>query len=76
MKLRMGFLIIDFVERFCVIESIVVNIFFIWINYLYVIFGSFKIWFYRDIILNNLFVEFLEKYLNNIVIIDVIEFKI
>lgn len=43
MKLRMGLLIIDFVESFCVIESIVENIFFNWINYLYVIFGSIKI---------------------------------
>lgn len=57
-------------------ESTVVNIFLTWINYLYVTLGSLKIWPHRDIILNNSPVEFLEKYPNNIVIIDATELKI
>ena len=76
MKLRMGLSTIDLAERFCVTESTVVNIFLTWINYLYVTLGSLKIWPQRDIILNNSPVEFLEKYPNNIVIIDATELKI
>ena len=76
MKLRMGLSTIDLAERFCVTESTVVNIFLTWINYLYVTLGSLKIWPHRDIILNNSPVEFLEKYPNNIVIIDATELKI
>ena len=76
MKLRMGLSTIDLAERFCVTESTVVNIFLTWINYLYVTLGSLKIWPHRGIILNNSPVEFLEKYPNNIVIIDATELKI
>jgi len=76
MKLRMGLSTIDLAERFCVTESTVVNIFLTWINYLYVTLGSLKIWPHRDIILNNSPGEFLEKYPNNIVIIDATELKI
>lgn len=47
----MGLSVVDLGERFNIVESIVNNIFFIWINYLYVIFGSIKMWLYRDIIL-------------------------
>lgn len=76
MKLRMGLLTIDLAERFCVTESTVVNIFFTWINYLYVTVQSLKIWFHRDITLNNSPGEFLEKYPNKTVIIDATELKI
>lgn len=76
MKLRMGLFNIDLVERFCVFESIVNNINFIWVNFVYIVIGSFKIWFYRDIIIKYFLEEFIKKYFNNIVIVDVIELKI
>ena len=72
----MGFSIVDLGERFGISESMVNNTFLTWINYVYVIPGSLKIWPHRDIILQNTPVELLEKYLNNICIIDATEFKI
>ena len=63
-------------ERFNIAESTVNNIFLTWINYLFVTLGSIKIWPLRDIILQNTPAEFLEKYPNNIVIIDATELKI
>ncbi|KAM7430037.1 hypothetical protein ABFA07_019195 [Porites harrisoni] len=76
MKLRMGLSVVDLGERFNIAESTVNNIFLTWINYLYVTLGSIKIWPHRDIILQNAPAEFLEKYPNNIVIIDATELKI
>ena len=76
MRLRMGLTIIDLGERFGISDSTVNNIFLTWINYLYVTLGSLKIWPHRDIILQNAPVEFLEKYPNNICIIDATELKI
>ena len=76
MRLRMGLTIIDLGERFGISESTVNNIFLTWINYLYATLGSLKIWPHRDIILQNAPVEFLEKYPNNICIIDATELKI
>ena len=43
---------------------------------MYVTLGSLKIWPHRDLVLKNSPGEFLEKYPNNIVIIDAIELKI
>ena len=76
MKLRMGLSVIDLAERFSVSESTVNNIFLTWINYLYVTLGSLKIRPHRDIILQNSPGEFLEKYPDNIIIIDATELKI
>ena len=76
MKLRMGLSVIDLAETFSVSESTVNNIFLTWINYLYVTLGSLKIWPHRDIILQNSPGEFLEKYPDNIIIIDATELKI
>ncbi|XP_068696486.1 uncharacterized protein [Montipora foliosa] len=76
MKLRMGLSVVDLGERFNIAESTVNNIFLTWINYLYVTLGSIKMWPHRDIILQNAPAEFLEKYPNNIVIIDATELKI
>ena len=76
MKLRMGLSVIDIAERFSVSESTVNNIFLTWINYLYVTLGSLKIWLHGDIILQNSPGEFLEKYSDNIIIIDATELKI
>ena len=76
MKLRIGLTVIDLGERFRITESTVNNIFLTWINYLYVTLGSIKMWPHRDIILQNSPAEFLEKYPNNIVIIDATELKI
>ena len=76
MRLRMGLTIIDLGERFGISESTVYNTFLTWINYLYVTLGSLKIWSNRDIIWQNAPVEFLEKYPNNICIIDATELKI
>ena len=44
MKLRMGLTDIDLAERFNISQSTVSAIFITWINYLYVILGSLKIW--------------------------------
>lgn len=76
MKFRLGLLIIDLVVRFNVFEVIVFKFFIIWINYLYVCFGDLKIWFYRNVIIVNMLFNFKEKYLNIVIIIDVIEFRI
>ena len=76
MKLRMGLSNIDLSERFCTTESEVNNILLTWINYLYITLGSLKIWPHRDVILDNAPAEFLEKYRNNVVIIDATELKI
>ena len=76
MKLRMGLSVVDLGERFNIAESTGNNIFLTWINYLYVTLGSIKICPHRDIILQNAPAEFLEKYPNNIVIIDATELKI
>ena len=76
MKLRMGLSVIDLAEMFSVSESTVNNIFLTWINYLYVTLESLKIWPHRDIILQNSPGEFLEKYPDNIIIIDATELKI
>ena len=72
----MGLSVIDLAERFSVSESTVNNIFLTWINYLYVTLGSLKIWPHRDIISQNSPGEFLEKYPDNIIIIDATELKI
>ena len=76
MQLRMGLSNIDLSERFCTTESVVNNILLTWINYLYITLGSLKIWPHRDVILDNAPAEFLEKYTNNVVIIDATELKI
>ena len=76
MKLRMGLSNIDLSERFCTTESVVNNILLTWINYLYITLGSHKIRPHRYVILDNAPAEFLEKYTNNVVIIDATELKI
>lgn len=76
MKFRLGLINIDLFVRFNVFEGIVFKLVIIWINYLYVCFGDLKIWFYRNVIIVNMFVSFKEKYFNIIIIIDVIEFRI
>lgn len=51
MKLRMGLSNIDLAERFCVSESTVNNINLTWVNFVYNVLGSLKIWPHRDIYL-------------------------
>jgi len=76
MKLRMGLSNIDLGERFNVSDSTVNNILLSWINYVYEVLGSLKIWPHRDIILTHSPEEFLKKYPNTPVIIDATELKI
>lgn len=76
MKFCLGFMNLDLVIRFRVLEVIVFNIFIMWFNFLYICFGVFKVWFYRRVILDNMFKKFKEEYFNNIIIIDCIELKI
>ena len=64
MKLRMGLSNIDLGERFNLSDSAVSNILLTWLNYIYEVLGSLKIWPHRD------------KYPNNTVIIDATELKI
>jgi len=76
MKLRMGLSNIDLSERFSVSESTVNNILMTWLNFMYIIIGSLKIWPHRNIILANSPHEFCEKYPNNIIIVDATELKV
>ena len=68
--------VIDLAERFCINEATVNNIFLTWINYLYIMLGSLKIWPHREVILQNAPSEFLEKYSDTVIIIDATELKI
>lgn len=52
MKLRIGLSNIDLAERFCVSESTVNNINLTWVNFVYLVIGSLKIWPHRDVIIN------------------------
>ena len=76
MKLRMGLSNIDLGERFNLSDSAVNNILLTWLNYIYEVLGSLKIWPHRDVILKNAPQEFIDKYPNNTVIIDATELKI
>ena len=76
MRLKMGLFVIDLAERFCVNEATVNNIFLTWINCLYITLRSLKIWPHRKVILQNAPSEFLEKYPDTVIIIDVTEPKI
>ncbi|PFX25192.1 THAP domain-containing protein 1 [Stylophora pistillata] len=76
MKLRMGLSNIDLAERFCVSESTVNNINLTWVNFVYNVLGSLKIWPHRDIIIKHSPEEFIKKYPNTIVIVDATELKI
>ena len=73
MKFRMGLSDIDLEERFNLSQSIVSGILITWINYLYIVLGSLKIWPTREIIFKNAPRDFNEKYRNNIIIIDATE---
>ena len=63
-------------EGFFVAESTMNDINLTWINFIYTIIGSLKIWPHRDLILKHSPKEFTEKYPNNIAIIDATELKI
>ncbi|XP_068731089.1 uncharacterized protein [Montipora capricornis] len=76
MKLRMGLSNIDLAERFCVSESTVNNVNLTWVNFVYIVIGSLKIWPHRDIIIKHSPEEFIQNYPNNIVIVDATELKI
>lgn len=76
MKLRMGLSDIDLAERFNLSQSTVSGILITWINYLYIVLGSLKIWPTREIIFQNAPRDFNQKYRNNIIIIDAIEIYI
>ncbi|XP_058946272.2 uncharacterized protein [Pocillopora verrucosa] len=76
MKLRMGLSNIDLAERFCVSESTVNDINLTWVNFVYTVIGSLKIWPHRDIIIKHSPEESIKKYPNNIVIVDATELKI
>ncbi|XP_067019434.1 uncharacterized protein [Acropora muricata] len=76
MKLRMGLSNIDLGERFNLSDSAINNILLTWLNYIYEVLGSLKIWPHRDVILKNAPQEFIDKYPNNTVIIDATELKI
>ena len=76
MKLRMGLSNIDLAERFCVSESTVNNINLTWVNFVYIVIGSLKIWPHRDIIIKHSPEEFIKKYPNNIVIVDATEIQV
>ena len=70
MKLRMGLSNIDLVERFCVSESKVNKINLTWVNFVYNVISSLKIWPHRDIIIKHSPEEFIKKYPNTIAIVD------
>ena len=76
MKLRMGLSKIDLAERFRVSESTVNNINLTWVNLVYNVKDSRKIWPHRDTIINHSPKGFIKKYPNNIVIVDATELKI
>ena len=76
MKMRMTLSNIDLGDRFNISEGSVTNIFIAWINYLYVTWGSLKVWPHRDIIIANSLVDFKEKYPSNLIIIDATESKV
>ena len=61
MKLRMGLSNTDLAERFCVSESTVNNINLTWVNFVYNVIGSLKIWPHRDIIIKHSPEEFIKK---------------
>ena len=75
-KLRLGLTNIDLSMRFNIAESTVCRNFITWINYLYVRFGSLKIWPHRDVIISNMPEKFEEKFPNTIIIIDATELRI
>ena len=76
MKLRMGLSNIDLVERFCVSESKVNKTNLTWVNFVYNVISSLKIWPHRDIIIKHSLEEFIKKYPNSLVIVDTTELKI
>ena len=76
MKLRMGLSNIDLAERFCVSKSTVNNINLTWVNFVYLVIGSLKLWPHRDIIMKHSPEEFIKEYPSNIVIVDATELKI
>lgn len=57
-------------------DSAVNNTLLTWLNYIYEVLGSLKIWPHIDVILKNGPQEFIDKYPNNMVIIDATELKI
>ena len=75
-KLRMGLLDIDLAERFNLSQSTVSGILITWINYLYIVLGSLKIWPTREIVFQNAPRVFNEKCRNNIIIIDATKINI
>ena len=73
MKLCMGLSDIDLGERFNLSQSTVSGILITWINYLYIVLGSLKIWPTCEISFKNAPRDVNEKYRNNIIIIDATE---
>ena len=61
MKLRMGLSNIDLAETFCVSETTVNIINLTWINFVYNVIDSLKIWSHRDIIIKHSPEEFIKK---------------
>ena len=76
MKLRTGATNLDLAERLKVSEGTVSSMILTWINYLYVVLGSIKIWPHRDILLCNQPEEFKYKYPICLIIVDATELKI
>ena len=76
MKLRMGLSNIDLAERFCVSKSTVNIINLTWVNFVYLVIGSLKLWPHRHIIMKHSPEEFIKEYPSNIVIVDATELKI
>ncbi|XP_022810099.1 uncharacterized protein LOC111347104 [Stylophora pistillata] len=75
MKLMTGLSNIDLAERFCVSESTVNNINLTWVNFVYNVIGSLKIWPHRDIIIKHSPEEFIKKYPKTIVTVDATALK-
>ena len=75
MRLRRGLSNIDLAERFCVSESTVNNINRTWVNFVYNVISSLKIWPHTDIIIKRSPEEFIYKYPNTIVIVDATELR-
>ena len=66
----------DLAERFNLSQSTVSGILIIWINYLYIVLGSLKIWPTREIIFQNAPRDINQKYRNNVIIIYATEINI
>ena len=75
MRLQMGLTEIDLSERFDSSEYTVSFILVTWLNCMYIILGSLKIWPYRKIIMENCPENFKEKYPNTLIVIDTTELK-